>query len=76
MTEVMYRLEMGKNLFNRSLHRKTYFVGQCYKCGSWKHTQHFCPLQQCTLCSVYGHHHKVCKKKKKANIYIYKLYIK
>jgi hypothetical protein len=68
MTEVMYRLELGKSLFNKHLHRKTYFVGQCYKCGSWKHTQHFCPLQQCSECSVYGHHVKVCKKKK-ASVY-------
>lgn len=55
-------LEMGRNSIS-CLHRKTYFVGQCYKCGSWKHTQHFCPLQYCSLCARYGHHSKVCRKK-------------
>jgi len=62
MTEVMYRLETGKRMFTRTLHRRTFFAGQCYKCGSWRHTQYFCPLQECTKCFVYGHHHKVCKK--------------
>jgi hypothetical protein len=61
--EVMYRLELGNDSLP-PVCRKTYFVGQCYKCGSWKHTQHFCPLQQCNHCSVYGHHQKVCKNKK------------
>lgn len=56
-------LELGRNSIS-SLHRKTYFIGQCYKCGSWKHTQHFCPLQYCNVCTQYGHHFKVCKKKR------------
>ena len=59
-------VELGKNSLAQ-VYRKTYFVGQCYKCGSWKHPQDYCPLQFCSLCTHYGHHQKVCKKKNHTN---------
>jgi hypothetical protein len=35
----------------------------CYKCGSTKHSQNFCPLRFCTVCRDYGHSANVCSRR-------------
>jgi hypothetical protein len=67
--ECEYKIELGLHVFVPNIQRKHFFAGQCYKCSSWRHTLHFCPLQYCTFCCKYGHHHNICKKKKTSSIY-------
>ena len=32
----------------------------CFKCGYDQHIQNYCPLQFCTKCRRFGHHHQAC----------------
>ena len=34
----------------------------CFYCEAENHSQHFCPLKQCTICSKYGHSFRACKR--------------
>jgi hypothetical protein len=53
----------GKNKFNRILKRRIFFIGNCFCCGSERHTQAYCPLSQCQYCNEWGHTLKVCRRK-------------
>jgi hypothetical protein len=61
--DVIYLFEEGKTrpFLGFTKQQTTKFEGQCYKCGCYKHTQRFCPLQQCELCTSFGHHERVCR---------------
>ena len=36
------------------------FFGHCYHCGCHRHSQNYCPLKLCNICSKYGHDQRVC----------------
>lgn len=38
----------------------TIFYGNCFNCGEQSHSQHYCPLIQCSKCQDFGHMRKVC----------------
>ncbi len=38
----------------------TSFFGYCYFCDYARHSQNYCPLRKCSICSQYGHSCKVC----------------
>lgn len=40
--------------------RATVFYGNCFLCSGEHHSQHYCPLRQCSMCHQYGHSNKVC----------------
>jgi len=33
----------------------------CYHCDAANHSQHFCPLKQCTTCYKFGHSFRACQ---------------
>ena len=35
-------------------------ASSCYHCDASNHSQHFCPLMQCTSCFRFGHSQRVC----------------
>jgi hypothetical protein len=37
----------------------------CFFCEAENHSQHFCPLKLCTICSKYGHSFRACKRFKR-----------
>lgn len=36
------------------------FFGNCYNCGCLRHSQNYCPLKLCSICTKYGHDKRVC----------------
>lgn len=40
-------------------------TSSCFFCEADNHSQHFCPLKQCTICSKYGHSFRACKRFKR-----------
>ena len=66
---ISFRLETGKDTFQDISSRKqTFFTGQCFKCGCWRHTQLECPLSQCKICGKYGHDARICELESEQNI--------
>ena len=55
----------GREAIARTLRRRVFFLGDCFMCGSAHHTQAFCPLARCSLCSMHGHTPSVCKARKR-----------
>jgi hypothetical protein len=47
--DVIYLFEEGNTKSHRIIEQKLKFEGQCYKCGCYKHTQRYCPLQRACL---------------------------
>jgi hypothetical protein len=58
--DLIYLFEEGNTKTHRRIEQKLKFEGQCYKCGCYKHTQRYCPLQHCEICMTFGHHERVC----------------